>query len=108
MFPLIYAQAAAAPAAPAGGGMAVQMLVMMAIVIGVMYFTSVAPQRKREKERNDMLAALSKGDSVVTIGGICGTVVSVTEQNVVIEVDKNTTLKLVREAISRVVKTGDK
>lgn len=105
MFPLIYAQAAGdAATAPGGGAMGMQMLVMMAIVIAVMYFTSIAPQRKREKEKQDMLAALAKGDSVVTIGGICGTITHVSEQHVVIEVDKGTTLKLVREAISRVVK----
>lgn len=106
MLELIYAQTAGSggQAAPGGGAFGVQMLVMMGLVIAVMYFTSIGPQRKREKERRDMLAALAKGDSVVTIGGICGTVVSVSEQHVVIDVDKNTSLKLVREAISRVVK----
>lgn len=81
-----------------------QFLLLMVVMVAVMYFTSIAPQRKRDKERKAMLDALAKGDTVVTIGGICGTVAHVSEHHVVLDVDKNTSIKFVREAISRVEK----
>lgn len=103
MFSFIYAQAAGAGGA-AGGGSPLGMLIPFVLIGAVFYFTMLGPQRKREKEREQMLASLAKGDSVVTIGGICGTVLSVTDQHVIVEVDKNTNLKFVRKAIGEVVK----
>ena len=101
MFSFIYAQAAGA----GGPGSQIGMLVPFLLIGAVFYFTMLGPQRKREKEREQMLASVAKGDAVVTIGGICGTVVSVTDQHVIVEVDKNTNLKFVRKAIGEVVKT---
>ena len=103
MFPVLYAQAAGA-AAPGGGAMVTQLVVMMAIVIAVMYFTSIGPQRKREKERQAMLGALAKGDSVVTIGGACGTVHQVSEHHVVVELDRDVRIRFEKAAIGRVEK----
>ncbi len=105
MFPILYAQAAGAPAG-GGSAMMIQMVVMMAVVVGVMYFTSIGPNRKREQERRDMLAALTKGDSVVTIGGAVGTVHQVSENHVVVELDRDVRVKFERAAIGRVEKKG--
>ena len=103
MFPILYAQAAGAPAG-GSSSMMIQMVVMMAVVVGVMYFTSIGPQRKREKERQDMLASIAKGDSIVTIGGAVGTVHQVSEHHVVVELDRDVRVKFERAAIGRVEK----
>ncbi|NLJ41487.1 MAG: preprotein translocase subunit YajC [Clostridiales bacterium] len=56
------------------------------VIIGVFYFLMIRPQRKRDKENREMLAALTTGDNITTIGGICGKIVSVNDDIVVIEV----------------------
>ncbi len=107
---LIYAQEAGAPAAPAatpppGGGLT-SMLPFIAIMFAVMYFMMIRPNQKREKERRLMLESVAKGDAVVTSGGICGTVVGVSDKTVVLKVsdDPVTKIEFVRGAIAQVTK----
>ena len=71
-------------ATPAAGGMGstVFMLVMM---VAIMYFVMIRPENKRKKEAEEMRAAVKKGDKVVTIGGITGTVVDVKDNKFVLE-----------------------
>lgn len=70
----------------------------------IMYLFTIRPQQKKERERQEMLGALAKGDEVVTAGGICGKVVGITETDVVLRVDDDVTIKFLRSAISHVVK----
>ncbi len=58
----------------------------MIAIFGVMYFILMRPEKKRKKEAEEMRAALKVGDEVITIGGICGTVVNVKEDRFVMEV----------------------
>lgn len=106
MFSLIYAQAAGGPA-PGGAASLLPIFGMLAVMIAVMYFIQIRPQNKAQKAKDDMLASLAKGDSVVTIGGICGTISHVSESHVVIDVDKNTAIKFVRRAIAEVKKPSN-
>ena len=62
-------------------------LIMFALIILIFYFLIYRPQKKRDKEAKAMLAAMKKGDKVVTIGGIHGTIVTVKDKTVVIKVD---------------------
>ena len=78
-------------------------LIMFAAVILIFYFLIIRPQRKRDKEAKDMLAAIKKGDKVVTIGGIRGTVAIVKESTVIIKVDDNTRIEFSKNAISAVL-----
>ena len=89
-----------------GGGALWQLLMPLIIVFVIMYLFVVAPQRKREKQRRSMLGAISKGDEVVTIGGICGKVWQLKEKEVVLKVGDDVKLTFSRGAIARVVK-GD-
>ena len=91
-------QPAAAPSNPLTG-----MLPMIVIFFAIMYFLMIRPQQKREKERRAMLAAVAKGDAVITTGGICGTVVGLSEDRVVLRVDENVTMEFVRGAIAQVM-----
>lgn len=76
-------------------------LLMWAGIIGVFYFFMIRPQQKKQKDQKAFLAALKKGDEVVTIGGLHATVVSVYESTVTVEVEKGMKLKFDKSAISR-------
>jgi preprotein translocase subunit YajC len=93
-------QGAGAEGAPAGGG--ASMLISMGLIIVIFYFLMFRPQSKKRKETEKMLAALKKGDKVVTIGGLHGTIQSVDETTVIIKADDNVKLKFLRSAISNI------
>ncbi len=103
----ITAQTAAQGAAPSpggGGGSQLNSLLFMVVAMfGIMYFFMIRPQQKRERERREMLAGLSKGDKVVTSGGICGTVVGLSEDRVVLKVSDNVTIEFLRGAVAQVL-----
>ena len=60
-------------------------VIMMVVMLGVFYFMLIRPENKRKKEAEQMRSAVKKGDQIVTIGGIVGTVVDVKEKNIVLE-----------------------
>lgn len=66
-----------------GGGMS--MILMMVIMVIVFYFFLIRPENKKKKEAAEMRNALKVGDNITTIGGIVGDVVSIKEDNLVIE-----------------------
>jgi preprotein translocase subunit YajC len=97
--------AQAAPGGDAGGLMG--MLPLFAVMIGVMYFLMIRPQQQKDKKKEEMLSSLAKGDSVVTTGGICGTVVGITDTHVVLKVDDNTKIEFVKHSIALKVNEGE-
>ena len=78
-------------------------LITFGVIILIFYFLIIRPQRKRDKEAKDMLAAIKKGDKIVTIGGIRGTVAVVKESTVIVKVDDNTRIEFSKNAISAVL-----
>ena len=60
-------------------------IVMMVLMIAIFYFMLIRPENKRKKEAEEMRSAVKKGDKVVTIGGIAGTVVDVKDNKFVLE-----------------------
>ena len=84
-----------------GGGLG--MLVPMLIIILIMYFLMIRPQQKKQKETQKMIAALKKGDKVVTIGGIHGTISSTKETTVIVKVDDGAKIEFNRTAIATVI-----
>ena len=86
-----------AAAQPQGGGWT--MWVMLALIFGVMWFFMIRPQRKQQKELQNFRDSLAKGDKVVTIGGIFGTVVEVKEDSVLMEVDNGVKIRVSKQAI---------
>ncbi len=79
------------------------MLPMIIAFFAIMYFLMIRPQQKRERERQAMLSSLAKGDNVVTTGGVCGSVVGLSEDRVVLRVDEDVTMEFVRGAIAQVL-----
>ena len=86
-----------AAAGQQGGGW--QMWIMLALIFGVMWFFMIRPQRKQQKELQNFRDSLKKGDKVVTIGGIFGTVCEVKEDSVLIEIDNNVKIRVSKQAI---------
>jgi preprotein translocase subunit YajC len=89
-----------------GAGDMFTTLIPFALIIAIFYFLIIRPQNKKQKETQRMLSALKKGDKIVTIGGIHGTIQSVRESSVVVKVDENTKVEFSRSAISTVVSAG--
>lgn len=116
MWRLWYAAEAATEAAQNGGGEggtgtsglgnlfnSPQFLILVAM-FAIFYFLLIRPNTKREKQRREMLASLSKGDSVVTAGGIHGTIVGINEKSVVLRVSDDPLVKMEfqRSSVSQV------
>lgn len=99
------AHAAAAPAAQGGG---TQMIIMLAIFGLVFYFMIYRPQAKRIKEQKNLMAALSKGDEVLTQGGLVGKITKVSEEKdfVVVSLAEGTDVTVQKGAITAVLPKG--
>ena len=87
------------------GSMMTTMITFVLIIL-IFYFLMIRPQKKRDKEAKAMLAAMKKGDKVVTIGGIHGTVVMVKDNTVIIKVDDSARIEFNKSAISTVTPKG--
>jgi preprotein translocase subunit YajC len=99
----------AAGAPPTGAGGLIQMVVPLVLVVGIFYFLIIRPQNKKQKETQNMLNQMKKGDKIVTIGGIHGIIQSVDETTVVVKVDENAKIKFLKSAIATVnVKADEK
>lgn len=97
----------AAPGTPASGGPA-QLITGMLPAILLMagfYFLFIAPQRKKQKEHEKMLAALQSGDEIVTNGGIFGTITNVKDDRFVVRIADNTKIELGKGFVQTVVKS---
>jgi preprotein translocase subunit YajC len=79
------------------------MLVTFGLIIVVFYFLVIRPQNKKQKDAKKMLQNITKGDKVVTIGGLHGSVESVKEDAVVLKVDDNVKLKFSKSAVAQVL-----
>ena len=88
----------AVPAAGQQGG-GWSMWIMLALIFVVMWFFMIRPQKKQQKELQNFRDSLKKGDKVVTIGGIYGTVAEIKEDSVLIEVDHNVKIRVSKQAL---------
>jgi preprotein translocase subunit YajC len=98
------AHAQAAGPAPAGGEM-FQILFLVGLFV-LFYFIAIRPQRKRQKEHAEMVAALNKGDEVVTSSGILGRISALDDNYVVLTVSDKVELKFQRVHIHAVLPKG--
>lgn len=75
-------------------------------MIAIFYFILIRPQQKKAKEHRNMVAALGKGDEVVTNGGILGKVTDISDQYVSVEIADGVEIRLQRNAVSAVLPKG--
>lgn len=93
-----------AQAAPPGAGI-INIVFLVGLFV-LFYFIAIRPQRKRQKEHAEMVAALSKGDEVVTSSGILGKITGIDENYVILNVSNNVDLKFQRMHIQAVLPKG--
>ncbi|HEX2479276.1 MAG TPA: preprotein translocase subunit YajC [Geminicoccaceae bacterium] len=93
-----YAQAGGAP-----GGFDLISLMPLLLIFVVFYFLLIRPQQKKMKQHRDMVAALKRGDRVLTAGGIIGSVVKVEDAELLVEIAKDIRVRVARSTISDVL-----
>ena len=86
-------------AAPAAQGSSMSMWIMLLLVFVVMWFFMIRPQRKQQKELQAFRDGLKKGDKVVTVGGIYGTVVEVKDNSLLLEVDRDVRIRVAKSSV---------
>ena len=81
----------------------------MVIIIGVMYFVAIRPQKKEQKKKELMLSEVAVGDTVLTISGFYGTIIDIVDDTVIVEFgnNKNCRIPAQKAAISAVEKPDD-
>jgi preprotein translocase subunit YajC len=90
-----------------GGTNLLGMLWPFLLMFAVFYFLLIRPQQKKSKARNQMLSAVKKGDKIVTIGGVHGTIVEITDDIVVLRVNDATKMTFDRSAINSITNSAD-
>jgi preprotein translocase subunit YajC len=103
MISLLSAAAANAASPPAY----LQFLPLVAMAV-IFYFLILRPQMKRQKEHQQRIATLQKGDQVITAGGLLGKVVRIDDHYVDLEIAPNVRVKAVRSTLGDIVQPGDK
>jgi preprotein translocase subunit YajC len=93
-----------AAAAPSEGGL-LGMLPLLLIFV-LFYFMLIRPQSKRAKEQKNMIAALSKGDEVVTNGGLLGKITDVSESFLTVKIADDVEVKVQKQSVSALVPKG--
>ena len=88
------------PPQEADGGFDWTIIIFLVLIFGAFYFLMIRPQRKKQKEHQDMVQELRKGDKVITAGGIYGTIESLSEDSVVLKIESGTTLRIARSSVS--------
>lgn len=103
---LFISQAHAATEGPAGGGF--EMLIMLGMFAVIFYFMIYRPQSKRVKEHKNLIASMSKGDEVLTSGGLVGKISSISEENdfLAIELNPNNEVVIKKDFVTAVLPKG--
>lgn len=82
--------------------------IYLGAMVLLFYFVLIRPNKKRQKERVQMLNKVKKGDKVITIGGLHGTVLDVTDERVTLKVNDNSRLVFERSAINSITNVEEK
>ncbi|MFC2066121.1 preprotein translocase subunit YajC [Chloroflexota bacterium] len=77
----------------------VPMLIFLVLIFGVFYFLMIRPQRKRQKEHQEMVQELQKGDKVITAGGIYGQIESLDQESIVLKIESGATIRIARGSV---------
>ena len=93
-----------APQAGADSGSSLTSTLVMFGSIGlIFYFMIFRPQRKRQKERDELLSKMEKGDKVILSGGLHGKISAMEDKTVLVEVAENTKMRFEKSAVSMVI-----
>lgn len=109
----IIAHAAEGAAVQGGGAAGMSSILMLVIMFAIMYFILIRPQKKKEKQTREMIAALGVGDVVTTIGGIMGKITKVKDDEIILVTgmvgnpSERSTMRFAKWAIRDVVKKAE-
>ena len=97
-----------APVAAAGGDMQSSLMSMLPLILMfvVLYFVMIRPQMKKQKDHKSMIDAISKGDEVVTAGGVLGKISKIGDNYLGLEVANGVELQIQRSAVVQVLPKG--
>lgn len=97
--------APAAAGTEGGSGSTIQFVISIVLLVAVFYFFMIRPERKRKKQAEELRSSISVGDDIVTIGGMMGKVVSVSDEALVFETSEDRVrIEVKKWAISRKAK----
>ena len=105
---ILMTSSAAAGAEAAGPSAILIGILPWVLIFLIFYMLMIRPQQKRLKEHQATIAAVKKGDEVVTGGGIRGRVTKVSDEEVEVEIATGTRVKIVKSTLSHVVKPNTK
>jgi len=89
------------------GGELQSMLVPIALMVAIFYFLLIRPQSKERKAQAAMRSSLKKGDKILTQGGVVAVIGQVKETEVVLDLENTARMRVVREAVVRVIESKD-
>ena len=91
-----------APAPEGGeeGGFDWTIIIFLVLIFGVFYFLIIRPQRRRQKQHNELMLELKRGDKVITTGGIYGVVESLSDDSIVIKIESGATIRVARGSVA--------
>ncbi|MFA6173593.1 MAG: preprotein translocase subunit YajC [Kiritimatiellales bacterium] len=75
----------------------------MVFMVAIFYFVMIRPQRRREKERQSLIAAVKSGDRVLLTSGIIGEIATVKEKTLIVSVAEKTKIEVLKSAVSQVL-----
>ena len=85
--------------APAQQGSLMGMFFPLAVFVLIFYFFIIRPQRKRQKQHDDLISGINRGDQIVTIGGFLGTVREVRDDTLQIELAEGVRVRILKSAV---------
>ena len=87
--------------APEGeGGFDWTIVIILALFFGIIYFLMIRPQRKRQKEHQQLVEELKRGDRVITAGGLYGKIEGLDQDSVVLSVESGATIRVARNSVA--------
>ena len=110
MLDVAFAQAASPASGPSQADQMLHMVGVLAITVGIFYFMIIRPQQRKQKETEAMLSAVRKGDRVLTVGGVFGTVIGrkgEKDEIVVLKVSDDVKMEFSKASIVQVLERGD-
>ncbi|MFB6214817.1 MAG: preprotein translocase subunit YajC [Candidatus Bipolaricaulia bacterium] len=86
---------------------ATSLIILLVVFGGIFYFLLIRPQRKKQQQHEDLVNNLKSGDQVITAGGIHGSVTEVMEEDLLIEVEDGTVMKIQQDSVVEMKSGGE-
>jgi preprotein translocase subunit YajC len=74
-------------------------IIFLVLIFGVFYFLIIRPQHRRQKQHDELMQELKKGDKVITTGGIYGVIESINDESVVLKIESGATIRVARNGV---------